>query len=194
MTKPALELSLLAALALATVACGEEATTPGTGGTTGSGGGTSTGGTSGGDGVTFPSSDTVAGIEALLDSGAYQAAPWVFDAAPRTGQQFQPHIPKVRVYWNPAAKTALEEGRAQSPGTGVAVVKEFYDDTDTKVGVSATWVSAAEPRSTDWFFYCSGPASVCGTSETVSETEPFFETGNNECQSCHGGTLLAELP
>lgn len=185
------------------------------GGAESSSGGSASGGSTIGGGSSMAGSTAAASnvpdatsmaVSAYLAAASYTEDTWQSEtAAPRERSlETSPHG-RVRVWYNDtlAASTAAGKGQwdeeARAIGTphdsGSMAVKEFYDETDTLIGIAT--MLKIDGTASQWAYYCEGPSDRCGAEAGVEHTSanPLFGTGAlfSPCGFCHGGLIFTEF-
>jgi hypothetical protein len=141
-----------------------------------------------------PNGTTQAAIAAYLEAGTYKQAPWISETpAPRDKiGTVTPHG-RVRVWMNDTLVASQRAGNGEFGGTphtaGSMAVKEFYDDSDKRLGAA---VMLKLPGADAWRYYCDSTVPErCG----VSDKLPFYSDETAlQCGGCHGGLIFNKAP
>jgi hypothetical protein len=168
-------------------AAGTGAAGTGAAGTTGAGGNGLMGAT--------PADGSKAAIAAYLMAETYKQAPWKSETAtPRAANsQVSPHG-RVRVWMNDTLIASLKAGNGEFGGKphvpGSMAVKEFYDDSDVRLGAAAMLKLTGNDA---WKFYCNSTAPErCGVG---GSTLPYYADETDiGCNGCHGGLIFNKAP
>lgn len=103
-----------------------------------------------------------------------------------------PHGDALRVYFNDAALTSINEA-LEPAADGAMVVKEIYDPQGTMLGHAVSIKSGEGAGMNTWTYYCNLSANdaLCGASGT---SLPIYGEGASSCGFCHGETFYADAP
>jgi hypothetical protein len=139
----------------------------------------------------LPDDFTQTSIEAFLDAQTYKA--WAGDTEIRVGgDSVNPHGDALRVYFNDAALTSINE--ALTPAAdGAMAVKEIYSSEGNLLGHAVSIKSGDGEGMATWTYYCNlfADEGLCGDS---GASLPIYGEGAGSCGFCHGETFYADVP